>query len=100
MRHRLTALILGLCLSSTAAAQSSPADLTLTQIQPNSTFSNPLAIRHAGDDSGRIFIVQKGGTIRVFDTRASTLLAARRRSPSFKPPQGRPPWPTPAPGVK
>lgn len=64
-----------LFLASAAAAQSPPADLTLTQIQPAGTFSNPLAIRHAGDDSGRIFIVQKGGTIRVFNTRTNTLLA-------------------------
>ncbi|NJL29903.1 MAG: PQQ-dependent sugar dehydrogenase, partial [Thermoanaerobaculia bacterium] len=41
------------------------------------TFSltRPVAIRNAGDGSGRIFIVEQPGTIRIYDITTGTLLA-------------------------
>jgi glucose/arabinose dehydrogenase len=49
-----------------ASAQSLPADLTLTQF-PNATttFSFPIGLRHAGDSSGRVFVYEKTGTIKI-----------------------------------
>ena len=41
-----------------------PANLALQQLY---TLSNPLTVRHAGDGSGRIFTITKGGTIRIYD---------------------------------
>lgn len=46
-----------------AWAQSPPPDLSLDPFL--SGLSQPVALRHAGDGSNRVFIVQKGGTIRV-----------------------------------
>ncbi len=53
-----------LLLAGTAAAQTIPADLQLTSMG-FSGLNQPLAIRHAGDGSNRLFIVEKGGTIKV-----------------------------------
>ncbi|MCB1611334.1 MAG: hypothetical protein KDI60_06185, partial [Xanthomonadales bacterium] len=58
----LTAMLVAPC----ALAQTPPPDLTLTQIVAPGAVSQPLAVRHAGDGSGRIFIVQKNGVIRVY----------------------------------
>lgn len=58
----LSALLIPACLQ----AQTVPPDLTLTQVVAPGQLNQPLAVRHAGDSSGRIFIVQKGGTIRVY----------------------------------
>lgn len=44
-------------------AQPLPVDLTLAPVL--SGLSLPVGVRHAGDGSGRIFIVQLGGSIRV-----------------------------------
>lgn len=50
-----------------------PADLSL-QLVTNG-FTRPVAVRHAGDGSGRLFIVEQPGRIRVFDeTTGSTTL--------------------------
>ncbi len=38
---------------------------------PNLSFSQPLDLQHAGDDSGRLFVVEKSGVIRVFENKAS-----------------------------
>ncbi len=48
-----------------AAAISSdpPADLTLALFKDG--FTRPVAVRHAGDGTGRLFVVEQGGTIRV-----------------------------------
>lgn len=42
-----------------------PTDLELTPVV--SGLSNPVAVRHAGDGSGRLFIVEQAGRIRIFD---------------------------------
>lgn len=54
-----------------AFAQSVPADLTLAPFV--SGLSSPTAIRHAGDGSNRLFVTQKGGSIRVIQN--GTVLA-------------------------
>ncbi len=41
-----------------------PADLTLNSL--NISVSTPLALRHAGDGSGRLFIVERNGLIRIY----------------------------------
>lgn len=52
------------CLGMAAArAQTVPADLELATVAPSGSFSSPLAVRHAPDGSGRLFVVEKGGTI-------------------------------------
>ncbi len=54
--------LVALC-GSAAMAQSLPKDLSLDPFL--SGLNQPVALRHAGDGSNRIFIVQKGGSIRV-----------------------------------
>jgi len=49
--------------ASTLAAAEPPADLTLAPYKDG--FTRPVAIRHAGDGTGRLFVVEQGGTIRV-----------------------------------
>lgn len=51
-----------------------PDDLTLDPVPGVSGLNAPLGIRPAGDASGRLFIVEQGGTIRVIDD-DGTLLA-------------------------
>ncbi|MDX2438057.1 MAG: PQQ-dependent sugar dehydrogenase, partial [Acidobacteriota bacterium] len=58
----------GLIIPSTAAASDPPADLAL--ITYKSGFTRPIAVRHAGDGSGRLFVVEQGGTIRVVENGA------------------------------
>ncbi len=63
--------------ASAAFAQTLPADLTLAPVL--SGLSQPVAVRHAGDGSNRLFIVQQGGSIRVAQldaTGSATLLPA------------------------
>lgn len=57
-------LLAGLLLVGTATAQTIPADLRLTSLGL-SGLSQPLSIRHAGDGSNRLFIVEKTGSIKV-----------------------------------
>jgi hypothetical protein len=52
-----------LLISTVGAAP--PADLALTLV--TSVTGAPLAVRHAGDGSGRIFIVSRNGIIRIHD---------------------------------
>ena len=52
-----------------------PADPVSYQTEdafPNLSFSQPLFLTNAGDGSNRLFVVEQGGTIRVFDNDAST----------------------------
>ena len=42
-----------------------PADLMLVDAAPNDTFSAPLAVRAPNDGSGRLFVVEQCGTIRI-----------------------------------
>lgn len=60
LRLSLPAILLS---SATAFAQSLPPDLALEPFL--SGLNQPLALRHAGDGSNRVFIVQKGGAIRI-----------------------------------
>lgn len=39
---------------------------------PNLSFSQPLYLTHAGDGTDRVFVVEKGGTIRVFENNDAT----------------------------
>ena len=56
-----------LLLSISAMAQES-ADVELQAVAPDiSELSAPLGLKHAGDGSGRIFVVEKGGTVRIID---------------------------------
>ncbi len=59
----LTLTILGAV--ATAAAAQIPADLELTDlgIAP----ATPLALRHANDGTGRLFIVERGGSIVIYE---------------------------------
>ena len=63
---RLTRLmpifVSALLLTGTAIAQTIPADLTLV---PVATATSPVAIRNARDGSNRLFIVEKGGVIKI-----------------------------------
>ena len=62
MRTRLLALLatLGCC----TAHADIPADLDLVPFA--SGLDNPLAVRHAGDGSGRVFVVQQDGEVLAF----------------------------------
>ena len=62
-------LFLALCLTTLswptlAGAQSVPA-VQLTEVVNGLTM--PIGMAHAGDGSGRIFIVEQGGTVRIWD---------------------------------
>lgn len=50
-----------------------PSDVTLDPVPGISGLSNALGLKHAGDGSDRLFIVQQGGTVRVV-TADGTLL--------------------------
>ncbi len=45
---------------------------SLTDPFPNLTFNQPVDLRNAGDGSNRLFVVEQGGFIRVFDNDAAT----------------------------
>lgn len=66
MRLNRFVLAAALCTAGPLAAQGPtlPPDLALSPFL-TSGLSQPVAVRHAGDGSNRIFVVQKGGTIRV-----------------------------------
>ncbi len=57
-------LILGLLLTPATQAVPPP-DLSLEVV--TSGFNRPVAVRHAGDGSGRLFVVEQAGRIRIFD---------------------------------
>jgi glucose/arabinose dehydrogenase len=44
----------------------------VTDAFPNLSFNQPLDLQHAGDNSGRLFVVEKPGVIRVFNNESST----------------------------
>ncbi len=48
-----------------------PADLELVDL--GVSFSSPVGVRHAGDGSGRLFILQRSGTILIFEPGAGLL---------------------------
>lgn len=47
----------------------SPGDVSYEVVEafPNLSFTEPLDLQHAGDGSGRLFVVEKSGVIRVFE---------------------------------
>lgn len=57
----MTSLLIG----SAALAQTPPPDLTLSTFIPVGGTTTPIAVRNAADGSGRIFIVQRNGVVRV-----------------------------------
>jgi Glucose / Sorbosone dehydrogenase len=67
MSRLLRALpVLGLALVPAAAAVAQPlGDLMLTSLGVG--VSTPLAVRNAGDGSGRLFIVERDGTIQIYE---------------------------------
>ena len=62
-RRLLTLMLVSMC--GVAWAQTPPDDLALAEVAPPGSFNAPLAVRHAPDGSGRVFVVQKGGEIGV-----------------------------------
>ena len=58
--------------SSPASAGTPPSDLEAVQLA--SGLNRPVAVRHAGDGSDRVFIIEKLGRIRIFDLSTNTLL--------------------------
>jgi len=69
-RHRVNAcavLVFGALLSTVrwSAASDPPADLTLELVA--SGFTRPVAVRHAGDGSGRLFVVEQDGRIMIIN---------------------------------
>ncbi|MCH8476481.1 MAG: PQQ-dependent sugar dehydrogenase [Wenzhouxiangella sp.] len=51
-----------------------PDDAQLVSVFPAGSFTFPLALRHAGDGSGRAFVVERAGRIRIIDA-DNTVLA-------------------------
>jgi glucose/arabinose dehydrogenase len=75
--HSPRNLLLTLIFASPALlAGGVPADVTLETAFGGATFSTPVALRHAGDGSGRKFVVERSGRIRVVDSGGSVLAAA------------------------
>ncbi len=67
----LAAVALSLSLAPTLNAQP-PADLTLDLLTDQ--VIQPVAIRHSGDGTRRLFIVERAGIIRIFDLATDALL--------------------------
>ncbi len=67
MMRRGLGVVLGLVLmSGTVAAQGLPPDLQLTPVI-SSGLTQPVAVRNASDGSGRLFLVERAGTIRIWN---------------------------------
>lgn len=65
--------LFALLLAATAAAQL-PSDIELTIIvDRNAGLNSPVAVRSPNDGSGRLFVVEQGGTIKIFDTKGKPL---------------------------
>jgi glucose/arabinose dehydrogenase len=62
---RFALLITATLLATGALAQTPPPDLTLSTFIASGGTSSPIAVRNAADGSNRIFIVQRGGSVRV-----------------------------------
>lgn len=68
----LFALISLIWTPAPATAGDPPADLQFVELA--SGLSRPVAVRHAGDGSDRIFVIEKPGRIRIYDLSTDTLL--------------------------
>ena len=66
-------LILASLLASTLSLAQIPADITLEPAFGGATFDRPVAVRHADDGSGRRFIVQLNGFVRIVDASNNVL---------------------------
>ncbi|MCF6288253.1 MAG: PQQ-dependent sugar dehydrogenase [Proteobacteria bacterium] len=62
--------IITLSLLTIVANAAIPVDLDLTLV---GTVAGNVGVRHAGDGSNRLFVISKGGTIRVFDDQDNLL---------------------------
>ncbi|MBS3747471.1 MAG: PQQ-dependent sugar dehydrogenase, partial [Wenzhouxiangellaceae bacterium] len=70
----MKALLLPLLLLTAAAVPAEvPPDVELVPVPGISGLNAPLGLKHAGDGSGRIFIVEQGGTVRVVDADGTLL---------------------------
>jgi glucose/arabinose dehydrogenase len=68
MTHRsvfVTSVLLAACGASSACAQNAP-HYEIEEAFPNLTFSRPTDLQSARDGSGRLFVVEQDGVIRVF----------------------------------
>lgn len=66
--------VLTLLIGSSISLAQIPADITLEPAFGGASFTEPVAVRHAGDGSGRKFIVQLDGRVRIV-TSDGTILA-------------------------
>lgn len=73
MQYSLVPALLLLSISATAQT---PADVELQPVPGISdlTVTAPLGLKHAGDGSGRLFIVEQGGRVRVIDSAGNLLV--------------------------
>ncbi len=62
----LIALLLTACLGGSAEPEPEPEPTELALLSLTTGLDQPLGVAHAGDGSGRLFVVQKGGLIRVW----------------------------------
>lgn len=62
---RILSTLCLLFLPSTFASAQIPGDLQLTSL--GISVSTPLGVRHANDGSGRLFIIERNGTISIFE---------------------------------
>ena len=69
-----TLLVVALALLSTATPAQVPDDVSLEPVPGVTGLSATLGLKHADDGSGRLFIVEQGGRVRVIDA-GGTLLA-------------------------
>lgn len=64
----------GVVLFATSALAQLPTDIELNVVvDSNAGLSGPVAVRSPNDGSGRLFVVERGGTIKIFDTRGNAL---------------------------
>ncbi|RFF27392.1 MULTISPECIES: sorbosone dehydrogenase family protein [unclassified Wenzhouxiangella] len=66
-------LLLGLAFLAAGATAQIPTDVTLDPAFNGESFATPVALRHAGDGSGRKFVVERAGTIHVVDDTGTKL---------------------------
>lgn len=66
--------VAGSILIATSALAQLPSDIELTTvIDSNAGLNSPVVVRAPPDGSGRLFVAENGGTIKVFDTKGNPL---------------------------